>query len=81
MYVNDRFLYVNDKNDIYECRLTAIFSPVGQLHILPKYSYRKTYRKIFYLKKLRKRLLKRAANHCWLVVRQNGSSTRKWERD
>ena len=59
----------------------AAYGILGQLHILPQYSYRKTYRKIFYPKKLRKRLLKKAASSGWLVVRQNGSTTRKWEQD
>jgi hypothetical protein len=59
----------------------AAYDILGQLNIFPHYSYRKTYRKIFYPKKLRKRLLKKAASNCWLVVRQNGSTKRKWEQD
>ncbi|MBO9202189.1 MULTISPECIES: hypothetical protein [Niastella] len=59
----------------------AAYDILAQLHILPRYSYRNTYRKIFYPKKLRTRLLKEAAQHGWRVVRQNGSTTRKWEQD
>ena len=59
----------------------AAYDILGKLNVLPHYSYRKTYRKIFYPKKLRKRLLKKAASSGWLVVRQNGSTTRKWEQD
>jgi hypothetical protein len=41
----------------------------------------KTFREIFYRRKLRKRLLKKAASGGWTVVRVNGSTKRKWERD
>lgn len=60
---------------------SATYDVLAQLGILKRYSYRKTYRKIFYPKKLRKRLLKRADAHGWTVRRQDGSPTRKWERD
>jgi len=59
----------------------AAYDILGQLNILPQYCYRKTYRKIFYPKKLRKRLLKKAAKNGWLIVRQEGSTRRKWEKD
>lgn len=38
----------------------ATYEILGQLDILPKFSYSKTYKKIFYPKKLRKRLFKKA---------------------
>lgn len=38
----------------------ASYEILAQLGIMKRYSYRKTYRKIFYPKKLRKRLLKKA---------------------
>lgn len=54
---------------------------LGQLGIMPAYSYSKTYRKIFYPKKLRKRLFKKAAANGWVIVRRSGSGKRKWEKD
>lgn len=59
----------------------AAYDILGQLNILPNYSYRKTYRKIFYPKKLRKRLFKKATQNGWLIVKQGGSLKRKWEQD
>jgi hypothetical protein len=59
----------------------AAYDILGQLAILPKYSHCKTYKKIFYPKKLRKRLLKKAKENHWKVERQEGSMKRKWERD
>ena len=40
-----------------------------------------TYKKIFYPKKLRKRLFKKATENGWKIVRQDGSIKRKWEQD
>lgn len=54
---------------------------LGQLDILTNYSYRKTYKKIFYPKKLRKRLFKKAREYGWTIVRRDGSVKRKWDRD
>lgn len=54
---------------------------LGQLGILNNYSYSKTYKKIFYPKKLRKRLFKKAINNGWKIARQDGSIKRKWEQD
>lgn len=60
----------------------ATYEILGQLKILPAYkSYRKTSRKIFYPKKLRKRLFKKAAENGWVITRQAGSKRRKWEKD
>ena len=59
----------------------AAYDILGQLKIFPRYSYYKTYKKIFYPKKLRKRLLKKATKNNWTIIRQNGSIKRKWERD
>jgi hypothetical protein len=59
----------------------ASYEILGQLDILPTYSYNKTYRKIFYPKKLRKRLLKKANENGWVIIRREGSSKRKWEQD
>jgi len=59
----------------------ATYEILGQLNILPAYSYRKTYKKIFYPKKLRKRLFKKANNNSWTIERRAGSGKRKWEKD
>ncbi len=59
----------------------AAYDILGQSDILTNYSYRKTYQKIFYPKKLRKRLFKKATENGWTIVRQDGSSRRKWEQD
>ncbi len=59
----------------------ATYEILGQLGILPSYSYRKTYKKIFYPKKLRKRLFKLAKQFSWTIQRKDGSFKRKWEQD
>ena len=59
----------------------AAYDILGQLDVFTKYSYRKTYKKIFYPKKLRKRLFKKATENGWTIARQEGSNKRKWERD
>jgi hypothetical protein len=59
----------------------ASYEILGQLGIVPNYSYRRTYRKIFYPKKLRKRLFKKAEENGWTILRQEGSYKRKWEKD
>ena len=59
----------------------AAYDVLSRIGILPQYSLRKTYFKIFYPKRLRKILLEKAAVHNWVIERQEGSSSRKWERD
>lgn len=59
----------------------ASYEILGQLNILPRYPNSKTYKKIFYPKKLRKRLFRKAGQNGWTIVRENGSDRRKWERD
>jgi len=59
----------------------AAYDILGQLNIFPHYSHTKTYKKIFYPKLLRKRLLKKADENGWVVVRERGSGRRVWERD
>lgn len=59
----------------------AAYDILSKLDILPKHSIGKTYKKIFYPRKLRKRLFKKAVENSWIIVRQNGSLKRKWERD
>ena len=62
------------------CAASA-YEILAKLDILPAHSYRCTYWKIFYPAKLRKRVLRKAREHGWKVVREPGSSRRKWERD
>lgn len=59
----------------------ASYEILGQLAIVKSYSRKKTAKKIFYPKKLRKRLLKKAAANGWMIVRQEGSHKRQWEKD
>jgi hypothetical protein len=59
----------------------ATYELLGQLNILPNYGAIKTRIKIFYPKKLRKQLLKKAIKNDWKIIRNKGSITRKWERD
>jgi hypothetical protein len=59
----------------------ASYEILGQLGILPKYSLNKTLRTIIYPRKLRKRLLKKAVENGWTIVRKEGSVRRKWEKD
>lgn len=59
----------------------ASYEVLGQLGILPKYTLNKTKRLIIYPRKLRKRLLKKAMNNGWTIVRKQGSNQRKWEKE
>ncbi len=60
---------------------SATYEILGQLGILKQYGPKKTAKKIFYPKKLRKRLLKKAQENNWTVTRQEGTTRRKWETD
>lgn len=59
----------------------AVYEILAQLNVLPEYSIKKTSLKIFYPKKLRKRLFRMAERNGWTVINQNGSGRRKWEKD
>lgn len=59
----------------------ASYEILGQLAILKSYPRKKTAKKIFYPRKLRKRLLKKAVSNGWTIERQEGSPKRKWEKD
>ena len=59
----------------------AAYDILAQLNILPAYSHNKTYLKIFYPEKLRKRLLKKATENGWKIIKEKGSCQRKWEKD
>lgn len=59
----------------------ASYDVLSQLGILPGYGYTETYTRIFYPKKLRKRLFALANAKNWKVVKYEGSTRRKWEQD
>jgi len=59
----------------------AAYDVLGKSGILTSYSYGRTYKKIFYPKKLRKLLFRKATENGWRIVKYNGSVKRKWERD
>ncbi|WP_153797127.1 hypothetical protein [Foetidibacter luteolus] len=59
----------------------ATYDILARLGIMKRYNRIKTYQKIIYPRKLRKRLFNKAANNGWAVVLTEGSVNRKWERD
>ena len=59
----------------------ATYDILSQLGILQQYSYRKTYMKVFYPKKLRKPLAEKAKQNNWVLEQQAGTTNRKWEKD
>jgi len=60
---------------------SAAYDILAQIDILKEYSHRRTYRKIFYPKILRKKLFKKAIDLNWKVYLEPGNETRKWEKD
>ena len=59
----------------------ATYDILAQLGILKHLSFRKTYLNIFFPRKLRKRLFKKARKSNWAIERQVGSPKRKWDKD
>jgi hypothetical protein len=59
----------------------STYDILAQMGIFPKHSRFKTSMKIFYPRRLRKRLLKKAENSHWTIIRKEGTPKRKWERD
>lgn len=59
----------------------AAYDILSQLGIVKGLSRRATSMKIFYPKKLRKRLLNKARINGWKFTQEKGSETRKWEMD
>jgi hypothetical protein len=59
----------------------AAYDILGQLGIVTNYRHSRIYKKIFYPKKLRRILLRKASENNWLIVRHHGSRKRKWEKD
>jgi len=59
----------------------STYEILAQIGLLPQYSHFKTYMKIFYPRRLRKRLLAKAEQNNWTITRYEGTPKRKWERD
>ncbi len=64
----------------YRCGAAA-YDILSKLGVVKRYGFKRTYRKIFYPKKLRKRLIKKAEINGWELERKNGTERRVWERD
>lgn len=60
---------------------SATYEILAQLGILKSRSKFKNIFKVFYPKKLRRRLLKKARKNHWKVIQQQGTKRRKWEKD
>lgn len=59
----------------------STYDILAQIGLLPHYSQFKTYMKIFYPRRLRKRLLAKAEKNNWMIIRKEGTPRRKWEKD
>lgn len=59
----------------------AAYDVLAQLGIVPQYGTAKTSVKIFYPRKLRKRLIRKARQNGWEIIREEGTPRRKWEKD
>jgi hypothetical protein len=59
----------------------AAYDVLAQADIVHKHSFNKTWRKIFYPRKLRHRLEHYARSKGFKIAKYGGSSKRKWERD
>lgn len=58
----------------------AAYDILQQLDIVPDYPSDQLIFKIFYPRKLRKQLFKKARQNHWTIVKQAGSARRKWEK-
>ncbi|MDP1801177.1 MAG: hypothetical protein Q8L81_07495 [Bacteroidota bacterium] len=59
----------------------AAYDILAQIDVLYKFSFKRTWRKTFYPRKLRRRLEWYAKSRGYKIVKQKGTSRRKWERD
>jgi hypothetical protein len=64
----------------YRCG-SATYDGLSQLGILPRYNANAIKWKIFYPRKVRKRILRLAKKYHWHVETKRGCRSRKWERD
>lgn len=58
----------------------ASYDILSQLGVTKKYKRKRTYRKNFYPKRTRKKLLVLASKHNWKVIKKKGCNSRKWEK-
>ncbi len=59
----------------------AAYDLLSHIGVVERYPLKTMYMKIFYPKKLRARLIAKAEENGWAVVKQEGSPKRKWEQD
>jgi len=59
----------------------STYDILARMGFFPQYSRFKTCIKIFYPRKLRKRLFDKAGKNNWKIIRREGTPKRKWERD
>lgn len=59
----------------------STYDILAQIGFFPRYSRFKTFMTIFYPRRLRKRLLAKAEQSNWMIIRKQGTPKRKWERD
>jgi len=59
---------------------SATYDILAQIGITKKFKRKKTFRKNFYPKRTRKKLVKLAKRNNWKIIRKQGSPKRKWER-
>lgn len=59
----------------------AAYDVLAQIDVVRKLSFKKTWRRIFYPRRLRRRLEALAKIHHYKVLKQEGSKRRVWERD
>lgn len=60
---------------------SSTYDILAKLGFLKPYSYRRTYWKIFYPRRLRKRIFKLADKNNWEITSTTGSNKRNWEKD
>jgi hypothetical protein len=59
----------------------AAYDVLSHIGIVERYSKRKTMMKIFYPRKLRRRLMRKARAHHWKITRYEGTDRRRWEKE
>ncbi len=59
----------------------AAYDVLAAIGVMPDYSYRRTWRKMFYPKLLRRKILKQAEANRWRAVHHAGTNRRNWEKD
>ena len=58
----------------------ATYEKLAQIGTFKSYSRKRTFRKIFYPKILRRKLVRKAKKNGWAMQRQAGDNCRRWER-